>query len=439
MFDSASRTVVVVGAQWGDEGKGKLVDVLAERADLVVRYQGGANAGHTVDLGSSCFILQQIPSGILHAGVRCAIGNGVVLDPETLFAEIDRLVAAGIDVETRLAVSDRAHLVLPYHKLVDAESSASEAIGTTKRGIGPAYADKVARRGIRVLDLRHPDALADLVGRGVSHANALLAHYGSARRASVEESLAALAAVAPRLLPLAEDVGLVVHRAIRDGAAVLLEGAQGSLLDVDHGTYPFVTSSNTTSGGASVGAGIGPTAIDAVLGVVKAYTTRVGNGPLPTELSEALGVRMRELGHEFGAVTGRPRRCGWFDAVVVRYAARINGLSALAVTKLDVLDTLDRIALCTGYEVDGVVHTEFPGDLAALARAVPRYEWFDGWRQPTGAVRRLAHLPALARRYLERIETLVEAPIRFVSVGTRRDQIIDLESDAGASALVEVA
>jgi adenylosuccinate synthase len=439
MFDSATRTVVVVGAQWGDEGKGKLVDVLAERADLVVRYQGGANAGHTVDLGSCCFILQQIPSGILHPGVRCAIGNGVVLDPETLFMEIDRLVASGIDVEHRLAVSDRAHLVLPYHQLVDGESAASQAIGTTKRGIGPAYEDKIARRGVRVLDLRHPDSLAHLVARGVDHANALLVHYGSEKRASVEGTLAALTALTPRLLPLAQDVSLLVHRAVRDRAAVLLEGAQGSLLDVDHGTYPFVTSSNTTAGGAAVGAGIGPMAIDAVLGVVKAYTTRVGNGPLPTELTGALGERVRELGHEYGAVTGRPRRCGWFDAVVVRYAARVNGLSALAVTKLDVLDTLERIGLCTGYDVDGVVHTEFPGDLAALARAVPRYEWFEGWRQPTGDVRRVADLPAAARRYLQRIEALVDAPIRLVSVGTRRDQIIDLGRAPGAGELVGAA
>jgi adenylosuccinate synthase len=426
MFDSNTRTVVVVGAQWGDEGKGKLVDVLAERADWVVRYQGGANAGHTVDLGTSCFILQQIPSGILHPGVRCAIGNGVVLDPETLFTEIDRLVKSGVDVEGRLYVSDRAHLVLPYHKLVDAESSASREIGTTGRGIGPAYEDKVARRGVRVLDLRHPEHLADLVGRGVDHANAQLAHFGSTKRADVAQTLRTLEALAPRLLALAEDVGLAVHRAIGTGAAVLLEGAQGSLLDVDHGTYPYVTSSNTTSGAAAVGAGIGPTALDAVLGVVKAYTTRVGNGPLPTEFDEPLASEMRELGHEYGAVTGRPRRCGWFDAIVARYAARINGLSGLAVTKLDVLDTLDRVAICTGYEVAGGVHTEFPGDIAALEHAVPRYEWFDGWKQSTADARRSGELPAAARHYLDRIESLVEAPIRFVSVGTRRDQIIEV-------------
>jgi adenylosuccinate synthase len=426
MFDSTTRTLVVVGAQWGDEGKGKLVDVLAERADWVVRYQGGANAGHTVHIGEVSTVLHQIPSGILHPGVRCAIGNGVVLDPDTLFHEIDELVEDGVDVEGRLYVSDRAHLVLPYHKLVDGESAASKAIGTTGRGIGPAYEDKVARRGVRVLDLRHVDRLRDLVTRGIEHANAQLAHFGSSRRADVDETLALLERLAPRLLPLAEDVGLCVHRAITSGAAVLLEGAQGSLLDVDHGTYPYVTSSNTTSGGAAIGAGIAPTAIDAVLGVVKAYTTRVGNGPLPTELEGEMGEEMRRLGNEFGATTGRARRCGWFDGVVVRYAARINGLSGLAVTKLDVLDTLEKVAICTGYEVGGEVHTEFPGDLAALGGAVPRYEWFDGWRSSTANARKLEDLPAQARAYLDRIESLVEAPIVYVSVGTRRDQIIGL-------------
>jgi adenylosuccinate synthase len=427
MFDQSTRTVVVVGAQWGDEGKGKLVDVLAEGADWVVRYQGGANAGHTVHIGDASFVLHQIPSGILHPGVRCAIGNGVVLDPDTLFTEIEELVRDGVDVEGRLYVSDRAHLVLPYHKTVDAESSASREIGTTGRGIGPAYEDKVARRGVRVLDLRNAARLRALVEAGAEHASAQLARFGSDKRASVDETLALLERLAPRLLALAEDVGLAVHRARKSGAAVLLEGAQGSLLDVDHGTYPFVTSSNTTSGGAAVGGGIAPTAIDAVIGVVKAYTTRVGNGPLPTELEEPMASRVRELGHEFGATTGRPRRCGWFDALVVRYATRVNGLSDLAVTKLDVLDTLEKVAICTGYRVGDEVHDEFPGDVTTLESVVPVYEWFEGWRRPTGDARALAQLPPQARRYLDRIEQLVEAPITFVSVGTRRDQIIGLD------------
>jgi len=426
MFSQENRTVVVVGAQWGDEGKGKLVDVLAERADWVVRYQGGANAGHTVDLGKDSFVLHQIPSGILHEGVRCAIGNGVVLDPETLFTEIDELVRDGIDVEGRLYVSDRAHLVLPYHKLLDAESSHTQSLGTTGRGIGPAYEDKIARRGIRVLDLRHPDRLRELVNAGVDRANHLLESFGSSKRADGSLTCELLGRLSDRLLPLAEDVGLLVHRAVKSGAAILLEGAQGSLLDVDHGSYPFVTSSNTTSGGAATGVGIAPTVIDAVLGVVKAYTTRVGTGPLPTEMDDAMSERLRTLGNEFGATTGRPRRCGWFDAVVVRYATRINGLTDVAMTKLDVLDTLDRIAICTGYEYEGDLHTEFPGDVTALDDIEPRYEWVEGWQRSTADARRLEDLPPQARQYLDRLQELIETRITYVSVGTRRDQIIGL-------------
>ncbi|MBA3656207.1 MAG: adenylosuccinate synthase [Gemmatimonadaceae bacterium] len=426
MFDQGRRAIVVVGAQWGDEGKGKLVDVLAENAAWVVRYQGGANAGHTVQIGEKSFVLHQVPSGILHPGVRCAIGNGVVLDPATLFTEIDELCADGIDVQGRLYVSDRAHLVLPYHKLMDSSSSASKAIGTTGRGIGPAYEDKVARRGVRVLDLRNRERLRTLVERGVAHANAMLRAGGGAESASLDETLEALSTISERLLALAEDVGLAVHRALKSGASVLLEGAQGSMLDVDHGTYPYVTSSNTTSGGAAIGAGISPMAINAVLGVVKAYTTRVGHGPLPTEFDEPLQTQVRTLGNEFGATTGRARRCGWFDAVVVRYATRVNGLSDIAMTKLDVLDTLPKIGLCTGYDIGGDLHTEFPGDLSLLENAVPRYEWFDGWEKSTGEARKLSDLPKAARVYLDRIEELVETRITYVSVGTRRDQIIGL-------------
>jgi len=416
-----------VGAQWGDEGKGKLVDVIAERADWVVRYQGGANAGHTVHIGEKSFVLHQIPSGILHPGVRCAIGNGVVLDPDTLFTEIDELIADGVDVQGRLYVSDRAHLVLPYHKLVDSLSSASKEIGTTGRGIGPAYEDKIARRGVRVLDLRHPERLRSLVGKAVAHANALLTAFGVDQRADVDTTISLLERLAPRILPITEDVGLVIHRAISSGASVLLEGAQGSLLDVDHGTYPYVTSSSTTSGGAAIGVGIAPSAIDSALGIVKAYTTRVGNGPLPTELPEAEGDKMRKLGNEFGATTGRPRRCGWFDAVVVRYAARVNGLTGLAVTKLDVLDTFEKVALCTGYKVGDQIFSEFPGDPVALDMAEPQYEWMDGWQTSTADARSYDQLPKAARAYLDRLKELVGTPITYVSVGTRRDQIIQLE------------
>ena len=428
MFDASRRTLVVVGAQWGDEGKGKLVDVIAERADWVVRYQGGANAGHTVHIGDKKVVLHQIPSGIMHPGVRCAIGNGVVLDPEKLFSEIDGLVRDGIDVTGRLYVSERAHLVMPYHKLMDGASSASKAIGTTGRGIGPTYEDKVARRGVRVLDLRNPVRLRTLVEAGVANANGRLALMNCDTRADVDVTMAALAQITERLLALADDVGLQIHRALKTGAAVLLEGAQGSMLDIDHGTYPYVTSSNTTAGGAAIGAGIAPTALHAVLGVVKAYTTRVGAGPLPTEFGEPMQTEMRTLGNEFGATTGRPRRCGWFDAVVVRFAARVNGLTDLAVTKLDVLDTLQKVAICTGYMVDGDVHTEFPADLALLEHAVPVYEWYEGWQRSTADCRSLEALPRNARLYLDRIEELCETRITFVSVGTRRDQMIGMEA-----------
>ena len=426
MFDQRTTCIVVVGAQWGDEGKGKLVDVLAERANLVVRYQGGANAGHTVVIGESQFILRQIPSGMLHPQATCVIGNGVVLDPETLFGEVDELEGKGVSTSGRLFVSDRAHLVLPYHKLLDAAAERSQGIGTTGRGIGPAYQDKTGRRGVRVGDLRDRAALMTLLGDRVERANAALSAMGAPEVASLEKHVAMLDQFTPRLLAIAADTGLLVHRAVKARQRVLLEGAQGALLDLDHGTYPYVTSSNTTSGGAAVGAGIGPTAIDGVLGVVKAYTTRVGNGPLPSAASPEDDELLRKLGGEFGAVTGRARRCGWFDATVVRYAVRVNGLTGLAVTKLDVLDTFAEIPVCTGYEVDGAPCDEFPAEVSRLDRVRPIYETMPGWQAPTTAVRRLAELPRAARGYLDRIEALADTPVRYVSVGTRRDQIIEV-------------
>ena len=424
MFGPSTHCVVVVGAQWGDEGKGKVVDALAERADLVVRYQGGANAGHTVDTSGGEFVLHQIPAGILHPGTTCVIGNGVVLDAETLFHEIDALIGRGVDIEGRLVISDRAHLVLPYHKLLDAESARSRQIGTTSRGIGPAYEDKIGRRGVRVGDLRHPDIVAKLVRAGCERANASLAHAGSEKRCVAEDVERALAAIAPRILPLVGDAGKLVTATLARGGNVLLEGAQGALLDVDHGTYPFVTSSSTTAGGASTGSGIGPTAIDAVLGVVKAYTTRVGNGPLPTEASPAEAEVLRSIGAEFGATTGRPRRCGWFDAVVVRYAVRVNGLSGLAVTKLDVLDSLETIPVCTHYRLDGERLDDLPDNVVSLECVQPVYELLPGWRRSTGEARRLEDLPGEARHYLERLQETAGAPILFVGVGARREQLI---------------
>ena len=421
-------TVVLIGAQWGDEGKGKIVDVLAPEADIVARYQGGANAGHTVHVDGEEFILHQIPSGILHPGTRCLLGNGVVLDIEQFFQELDALSARGVDALGRVGVSGRAHLVLEYHKRLDRASELERGaarIGTTGRGIGPAYEDKIARRGIRVADLRDRERATALARDATLRANEKLAALG-AETLDPDRVADDLARACDRLIPLITDTGLEIHRALGEGGRVLLEGAQGALLDIDHGTYPFVTASNTTAAGAAVGVGIGPTAIDAVLGVVKAYTTRVGGGPFPTELPDPLGQRLRDLGGEYGATTGRPRRCGWFDAVVVRYAARVNGLTGLAITKLDVLDPFDEIRIATAYDTDGIQQEEFPDHLSALEHVRPVYETLPGWNSPTRDVRSFDALPAAARDYLRRIEELTGVPVWMVSVGTGREQIIRL-------------
>ncbi|HEY8468693.1 MAG TPA: adenylosuccinate synthase [Longimicrobiales bacterium] len=419
------RCLVVVGAQWGDEGKGKIVDVLAPEVDIVARYQGGANAGHTVRVGGEQFILHQIPSGILHPGTRCLLGNGVVLDVEQFFHELDALHARGVDTEGRVGVSGRAHLLLEYHKRLDLAGErlrGAARIGTTGKGIGPAYEDKIARRGIRVADLRRDDA-GEMVRAAVARANEALRAAG-AEPLDPDRIADDVLAVRDRLVPLITDTGKEISRALGEGRRVLLEGAQGALLDVDHGTYPFVTSSTTTAAGAATGVGIGPTSIDAVLGVVKAYTTRVGGGPLPTELDSEIGDRLRELGGEYGATTGRPRRCGWFDAVVLRYAARVNGLTGLALTKLDVLDSFDEVKIATAYEAGGAVLEDFPEELSLLERARPVYETLPGWRTPTSHARTIDELPPRARAYLRRIEELTGVPIWFVSVGTDREEII---------------
>jgi adenylosuccinate synthase len=426
--------MVIVGSQWGDEGKGKIVDVLAEQVELVARYQGGANAGHRVHVGEEEFVLHQIPSGILHPQRRCLLGNGVVLDPFQLFEELDALTARGIDAEGRVGVSARAHLLLPYHKVLDRTAELGRGalkIGTTGRGIGPAYEDKVARQGIRVADLRDPQRAEQLLRAAAERVNGRLASLGSEERVDADQLVEEVLSIRERLLGLSLETGQVIQDAIRAGKQVLLEGAQGALLDVDHGTYPYVTSSNTTAGGAALGVGIGPTALDAVVGVVKAYTTRVGEGPLPTELPSPMQEQVRELGGEYGATTGRPRRCGWFDAVVVRYAARVNGLTGLAVTKLDVLDTLEEIRIATGYQAEGEVLHEFPADLGLLAEAEPIYETLPGWGESTSEARRWEDLPEAARAYLRRIEELTGVPIWYVSVGTRRDQIIHVEDHRG--------
>lgn len=433
------RCLVVVGAQWGDEGKGKIVDVLAAEASVIARYQGGANAGHTVHIGAADgggheeFILHQIPSGILHPEKRCLLGNGVVLDVEQFFEELDGLQARGIDAEPRIGISGRAHLLLEYHKRLDAASEKArgeDRIGTTGRGIGPAYEDKVARMGVRVADLLQEDRARDVIARAARRANDRLAAAGAdpLDPGDVVDSVMTRRA---RLLPLITDTGREITTALRLGNRVLLEGAQGAMLDVDHGTYPFVTSSTTTAAGAATGSGIGPTVIDQVLGVVKAYTTRVGSGPLPTEIPGRLGEELRELGGEYGATTGRPRRCGWFDAVVVRYAAQVNGLTGLAITKLDILDTFDEVEICTGYRVGDVDHEFFPYDLGLLDRATPIYTTMPGWREPTSGARGYHDLPQRARDYLERIQELTGVGIRYVSVGTKREQIISVAAGFG--------
>ncbi len=435
MLNGDVHCLVVVGSQWGDEGKGKIVDVLAKDADWIARYQGGANAGHTVRVGEAEFILHQIPSGVLYEGKRCVLGNGMVIDPVTLFDELEKLTARGHQVEDRILVSSRAHLVLSYHKLLDRaeeESRGGGALGTTGRGIGAAYADKVARVGVRVADLAAPDRLRELVEANVERAQRTLKVLGSDEKIDPEALLAEISAFGPRLLAMSGDVGLALRRALDRGDRVLLEGAQGAMLDVDHGTYPFVTSSHTTAGGAATGVGLGPRSIDAVLGVVKAYTTRVGNGPLPTELPPQESARLRELGAEYGATTGRPRRTGWFDATVVRYAARINGITALAVSKLDVLDNLPEVKLAVRYRLRGEPLDEFPAELTALSEIEPEYETLPGWRSSTSEARRLEDLPAGARAYLDRIAELTGLPIRYVSVGTRRAQIISVTEPATA-------
>jgi len=415
--------LAILGAQWGDEGKGKIVDLVTPHFSIVARYQGGHNAGHTVYVDGRKFVLRLIPSGILHPGVTCVVGNGVVIDPKALLGEVDELVAHGIDVGSRIVISDKAHLILPYHRDLDLLSEARRGerkIGTTSRGIGPAYEDKIARRGIRVGDLADPALLEHEVRANVDARNRLVQDTTMDAR----EVLADLAVHAARLKPWVRDVSLMLAEAMKQGQSILFEGAQGTLLDIDHGTYPYVTSSNASIGGVCTGLGVPPKAIDGVLGVVKAYTTRVGEGPMPTELTGEMGNRLRDSGNEYGAVTGRPRRCGWYDAVVARYGARINGLDALALTKLDVLDGLDQIEICTAYRSGGRTITDFPSDLSQLVAATPVYESMPGWKTPTKGVRRYEDLPEAARRYIARLEEVSGVRAGIVSTGSERDDTI---------------
>jgi len=420
--------VVVVGTQWGDEGKGKIVDLLTEQARVVVRYQGGNNAGHTLVVGGEKFIFHLIPSGILHPGTVCCLGNGVVLDPEVFLAEIERLQSRGVQVgPENLKVSERTQIIMPYHRRLDlARERAKGAgkIGTTGRGIGPCYEDKVARRGIRMADLVEPDQLRAKLAEALPEKNFLLEKLLEDQPFTFEEIFEPYRDMGQRLRPLMANVSVILQEAVQSGRNILFEGAQGTHLDIDHGTYPFVTSSNPVAGGAATGSGIGPGALHRVLGIVKAYTTRVGGGPFPTECLDQIGDHLVECGVEFGSTTGRRRRCGWLDLVVVKEAARLNGLTGLAITKLDVLSTLNPVRLCVAYDLDGERRETMPATLAELERCRPVYEDLPGWQDNIRGVRRLEDLPANTRNYLKRVEELAGVPIQLISVGPDREETI---------------
>ena len=418
--------VAVIGAQWGDEGKGKIVDWLAERADVVVRFQGGHNAGHTLVVGESVYKLSLLPSGIVR-GTPSVIGNGVVLDPWTLKAEVEKLRGQGVTITPdTLMVSDTCALILPFHRDLDSlreDASGAGKIGTTRRGIGPAYEDKVGRRAIRVCDLAHLDALGPQLDRLTAHHDALRAGFGEPP-VDREALLAELREIAPFVLPFAKPTWRDLNALRARGRRILFEGAQGVLLDVDHGTYPFVTSSNTIAGTAAGGSGLGPSAVGFVLGIAKAYTTRVGSGPFPTELEDATGERLGERGHEFGTVTGRKRRCGWFDAVLVRQSAAVGGITGIALTKIDVLDGFDEVRICTGYSLRGETLDYYPAHAADQADVVPIYETMPGWQETTAGARSWADLPAQAIKYIRRIEELIRCPVALVSTSPERDDTI---------------
>ncbi|MEN8782540.1 MAG: adenylosuccinate synthase [Desulfobacterales bacterium] len=426
---------VIIGTQWGDEGKGKVVDLLAARADVVVRFQGGNNAGHTMVVEGEQFISHLVPSGILQ-GKTCVIGNGVVVDPAVLIEEMDYLDGKGIDVGAdRIKVSERAHLIMPYHQAVDLareNQKGDKKIGTTGRGIGPAYEDKATRRGVRFIDLLEPETFAEKVRTLLDEKNFYLKNYLSAATLDAEEIIDTYRRYASRLAPHVTNVSITLDEAIKQGRQVLFEGAQGTHLDIDHGTYPFVTSSNTVAGNACCGSGVGPGAVTDVIGIVKAYTTRVGAGPFPCELFDATGACIQEKGVEFGATTGRKRRCGWLDTVIVRNAVRLNGLTGLAITKLDVLGGLEELKICTGYEYNGNRLNEFPASLKVLAECTPLYETLPGWSEDISTIRQFGDLPQTTRTYLRRVEELTETPVQIVSVGPGRDETIVLKNPFAA-------
>ena len=421
-------TVVISGAQWGDEGKGKIVDYLAQQADTVVRFQGGSNAGHTVSVGGEEYKLRLLPSGILYKGTTCVIGNGVVVDPQCLLEEIDSMTARGVDT-SGIRLSNRAHVVMPWHKLIDElgeELRGANKIGTTKRGIGPCYIDKADRIGIRVCDLIDREEFANKVREVLRVKNLLLQNVYKHAPLNADEIISEYESYAERLRPFVCDTITLLNEQVDAGKKILFEGAQATMLDIDYGTYPFVTSSHPISGGVGIGAGVAPKKINTVVGVVKAYCTRVGEGPFPTEQLNEIGDRLRTAGHEFGTVTGRPRRTGWLDACVVKYAGQLSGTDYMAVTRLDILDSFDEIKMCTAYKVDGKVINEIPASLKVLAKVEPVYETFAGWKTDISSVRRYEDLPANARKYLERMAQVTGIALGIVSVGPNRDQTIVL-------------
>lgn len=418
---------ILVGSQWGDEGKGKIVDILSDKYNIVARYQGGANAGHTIQIGKQKFVLHLIPSGILHKEVECVIGNGVVIDPVALLDEIYFLEQNGISVKDRLFISQNAHLIMPYHKLIDALNEKSNGkIGTTGRGIGPCYIDKYARKGIRIVDLLNKQELEKKIRANLEEKNNLLKKVYDAEELDVEKILKEYLAFDEKIDPYIKDIPMFLNNSINDGKKVLLEGAQGALLDVDHGTYPFVTSSNPTSGGACTGTGIPPSKITSIIGIVKAYTTRVGLGPFPTELLDETGETLRKIGAEFGATTGRPRRCGWFDAFLVNYSRMINGIERAAITKLDVLSFMDKINVCVGYEIDGKKMKSYPTNECDISKAKPIYETLNGWKKDISKITDYDSLPSETKDYLSFISVECGFEISIISVGPSREQTIQL-------------
>jgi adenylosuccinate synthase len=420
-------TVVIVGAQWGDEGKGKIVDFLTQKADVVARYQGGNNAGHTVVIGNEKYVLHLIPSGILHKGTRCVIGNGVVVDPRALLREIDDLKGRGFNVDNNLCISQNAHIIMPYHIAIEVEEEKSKKIGTTGRGIGPSYTDKIARHGIRAIDLLRPVLFREKLRANLSACNYLLINIYKAAPLDEDSIFSEYMEYAKKISKYISDASLFINKEINAGRNILIEGAQGTLLDIDHGTYPYVTSSNTISGGACTGLGIAPTKINRILGIVKAYTTRVGEGPFPTELTDELGESIRRRGGEFGATTGRPRRCGWLDIVALRYSTTINGFTGICLTKLDILDGMDKVKICVGYKYDGKSHQDFPTDLEALIKCKPEYIEIDGWKESTVGIKDVKDLPVNARKYISRIEEMLGVGVDIISTGQKRDEIITLK------------